>query len=122
MAVLLIYNISGPELKRLKTLCAKKSVRARAVSPGDYGEPVGALCSLRERTGAPAPDGEVGQMLVFAGFGENQLDMLLAELDTVRIGKNAIKAAVTRYNAAWDSVRLWQELSREHEEMAGHEK
>ena len=122
MAVLLIYNISGPELKRLKTLCAKKSVRARAVSPDDYGEPVGALCSLRERTGAPAPGGEVGQMLVFAGFGENQLDMLLAELDTVRVGKNAIKAAVTRYNAAWDSVRLWQELSREHEEMAGHEK
>ena len=117
MTTILIYNISGPELKKLKALCAGKGVRARAVRPEEYGEPTGALCSLRERTGTPAPSGSVGQMLIFSGFGEKQLDMMLAELDTARLCKSAVKAVLTQYNISWDAVKLYSELSLEHEKM-----
>lgn len=119
MALLLIYNISGRELKKLKQLCAGKSIRARLVAPSEYGEKLGALCGRLPRKGAQAVMNDIGEMLIFADFGENQLDMLLSELDTARICKTAIKASLTPYNAVWDSIRLWTELCRERDEMEG---
>lgn len=45
-ATVLAYNFEGAELKKLKKLCSGRGVRLRAVAPGDFSQPVGALCGL----------------------------------------------------------------------------
>lgn len=112
--ILLAYNFEGAELKALKTLCARKSVRLRRVIPEEYAQPVGAFCGVEKRVEKAAEDGpRPGKMLVFAGFGEKQLDMFLTELKTARVGGGAMKAVLTPANAKWDSYALFTELAKE---------
>ena len=116
-AVLLIYGLEGQELKKLKKLAQAKSVRAKAVAPGDYGQRVGAFCGVAEHLDpVPAAEG-VGRMLVFAHFAQRQLDTFLSELRTARLGQGAVKAILTPTNAVWDAARLYAELSKERDEI-----
>lgn len=114
-AVVLAYNFEGAELKKLKKLCAGKGIRARAVAPEDWGQPVGALC-LAEKRVQDAPASAVEEkMLVLARLTQRQLDSLLAEMRTARVGAGALKAVLTASNAAWNADRLCRELRRERE-------
>ena len=113
-ATVLAFGFDAAELKGLKALCAKKSVRLRRVSPEDCGQSIGALCGAAKRRENAAPGGALpGKMLVFAHFRDRQLDMFLSELRTARLGKDALKAVLTPANAPWDAAALYAELSRE---------
>ena len=52
-------------------------------------------------------------MLVFAHFAGRQLDSLLAEMRTARVGTDALKAVLTHANSTWSVRRLAAELRRE---------
>lgn len=117
-AMVLAYNFEGAELKKLKKLCAGKGARLRAVAPGDWAQPVGALCGVEKRVGeAPGfePPGE--KMLVLAHFAGRQLESLLTELRTSRVAVDALKAVLTPTNAKWDARTLAAELTRERSAM-----
>ena len=119
-ATVLAFGFDAAELKGLKALCAKKSVRFRGVSPEDYGQSIGALCGADRRLAGAAPGGALpGPMLVFAHFREKQLDMFLSELQTARLGRDALKAVLTPTNAQWDAAALYAELSRERNQVQG---
>ena len=77
----LLYNLDNEKGRKIKLLCLTQKLRARAVSPAEYGEPVGALAGFGERTGAPyTGPGFSGEMLVMAGLSGRQLDAFLRGL------------------------------------------
>ena len=119
-AMVLAYNIAGPELKKLKKICAGKSVRVRAVTPEDFTQPVGALCGVEKRLESPAPEsGELTEkLLVLTHMTQRQLDSLLTELRTARLCTGALKAVLTPTNAKWSSYKLYAELKRERGSLA----
>ena len=119
-ATVLAFGFDAAELKGLKALCARKSVRLRRVSPEEYGQSIGALCGAAKRREDAAPGGALpGPMLVFAHFRDRQLDMFLSELRTARLGRDALKVALTPTNAKWDAAALYAELVREKSQAEG---
>lgn len=56
------------------------------------------------------------QMMVLCHLGD-KLDDVLAALRAAGVGAETVKAVLTETNAAWDPVRLYQELQREREEF-----
>lgn len=63
---------------------------------------------------APAMDEE---MLVLAGFTEERLDELLANLKKAGVPKINLKAIVTETNAQWTVYQLYEQLREEHAQM-----
>lgn len=117
MPEILMYNLDNKKGSRLRLLCLKLHIRVRAVSPGEYGEPVGALAGMMPRTGAEAAGSFDDEMLVLVNFGSKLLNQFLQELRAAKIPGVALKAVLTPTNAEWNSVRLHEEIRREHEAM-----
>lgn len=113
----LIYGVEGAQAKRLRGLFARKNVRARFVRPEEYGEPVGAMCGARAKTGAAPDGGELRAMLVFCRCTTRQLDMLISEIRTARLCPDALRAVLTEHNAAWSGERLCAELINERKSL-----
>ena len=112
----LACNFGGAELKKLKKLCSGKGARVRAITPEDHAQSVGALCGVEKRAEVtPSAEPAEEKMLVFAHFAGRQLDSLLAEMRTARVGIDALKAVLTPTNSAWNARRLAAELRREHD-------
>ncbi len=119
MALALLYNLSDQaKLRALRFAFVKFGVRARVVAPEEFAQPVGLLCAREGFSPATAPveGGFSDEMLVLDGLSEAQLDRLLDTLRRSRV-HIALKAVVTKENAAWSSLRLHDELEREHEAM-----
>lgn len=119
MPLALVYNLTDPKkLRALRFALVKLGARGKAVAPDAFAHPVGWLCGLEGFSPAEEPPegGFADEMLVLCGFSSPQLDWLLNKLrqDHVRI---ALKAVVTEENASWSSLRLHEELRREHEAM-----
>ncbi len=113
-AAVLAYNFDGAELKKLKKLCTGKGARVRAVAPEDFAQPLGALCGAEKRIDNPPPAAPMDEkILVLAHFAPRQLDALLTDLRTARVGLDALKAVLTPTNAKWTADKLCAELLRE---------
>ena len=111
----LACNFAGAELKKLKKLCSATGVRLRAVTPEDQAQPIGALCGVEKRLPGASPSAAPAEekTLVFARLTERQLDSLLTEMRTARVGTDALKAVLTPSNAGWSVHKLAAELMRE---------
>lgn len=118
-AVVLAYNFEGAELKKLKKLCADKGVRLRSVQPEDFAQPVGALCGVEKRAEGVTGVSVEEKLLVLARLAPRQLEALLAEMRTARVGAGALKAVLTPTNGKWSADRLCRELRRERDAMGG---
>lgn len=119
MALLLMYNLSPARQGAVRMLCARLKIRARAVEASEYKEKLGALAGMEEKRNEPF-SGEpfADEMLMMAGFAPQTLDALLRAFRSYRVAPVALKAVLTPVNAEWDSVRLHEELLREHEAAA----
>lgn len=119
MALLLMYNLSPARQGAVRMLCARLKIRARAVEASEYAEKLGALAGMEEKRNEPF-SGEpfADEMLLMAGFAPQTLDALLRAFRSYRVAPVALKAVLTPVNAEWDSVRLHEELLREHEAAA----
>jgi len=114
----LFYRLDGERGARIRTLCVMQRLRVRAVAPEEYGEPIAALAGLAPLAGEAAPgEGFTDEMLVFCGLSDAQLDRFLRDFRRAGLAPVALKAVLTPDNARWSSVRLREELSREHEAM-----
>ena len=119
VATVLLYNLEQEKGRKIKLLCLAQKLRAKVVSPGEYGEPVGALAGFGERTGAPyTGPGFSEEMLVMAGLSGRQIEAFLRGLRQKAGAPVALKAVLTETNMGWDSVKLHQELLREHQAFA----
>lgn len=119
MALALLYNLTDQaKLWALRCAFVKLGVHARAVAQEEFGQPIGLLCGREGFSPAAAPvgGGFADEMLVLEGLSDAQLDRLLGALRRSRVSL-ALKAVVTEENATWSSLRLHEELKREHEAM-----
>ena len=116
--LLLAYNLDGQKRLKLSFICAELKIYLRGVARADYNQPLGALAGLRPRIpGEYAGEGFADEMLVMANFNPRQFHGLLDALRRDRIQGIALKAVLTPTNADWDSVKLRDEILREHEAM-----
>lgn len=119
MALLLTYNLSPARQGAIRMLCARLKIRARAVDASEYAEKLGALAGVSEKENVPfAGEPFADEMLLMAGFAPQTLDAFLRAFRSYRVAPVALKAILTPANAQWDSVRLHEELLREHEATA----
>lgn len=120
MAQVLLYNIRGEKLTKIRFLLLKLGVAPRIVQPEDYGKPLGQLLG-REGFSSPAEDAPEDpavphEMLVMADLNPRQFNELLTGLRRSRIPV-ALKAVVTEHNIRWSSARLCREIAAEHAAM-----
>ncbi len=111
----LVYNVEENRKRQIELLAARLGIRLRAVSPGEYGKPVGALCGLEEDGG-----GATGlwnafdeEMMVMAFFTEELLHGFLDSFRLAGVPSVRLKAMLTETNRRWNSCELRAELLRE---------
>lgn len=116
--LVLLYNLDNRNGSRLRLICLKLHIRVRTVAPAELAEPVGALAGLMEPTGAPAEGAPFAdEMMVMVHFGGKLLNQFLQEIRAAHLPGVGLKAVLTPTNMEWSSVRLHDELRREHEAM-----
>lgn len=124
----LLYNFTDKGRRnRVNAYCVMHGIQAKTVEKSCYGKPILMLAdreaeALFEGTGFPeGSDGsgeekEISQeMLVMCGLG-SQMEPFLAYLRREKIIVG-LKAVLTPTNQFWNSLELYEELSREHEQM-----
>ena len=112
---ILMYNLDNPRKLKILMICGQLKIKARSVAVSDYAQPIGALAGLRSRTdavysGAGFPE----EMLLMANFSGALLNGFLNAMRQNRLPGIPLKAVLTDANADWDSVRLHDEILREH--------
>ena len=115
--LVLIYNLEAPVEVRLTALCERQGIAVSRVNPWEHGLPIGALAGIPVgRTSAPVMEaGFSDPMLVMCHMLSFQLDAFLQGMRSDGIPRIALKAVLTPSNVTWSSVKLRDELAREHE-------
>ena len=94
----------------------------RTVGPSEHGRSIGSL-ALEKEMSTPHKAGTFNKedlpvrMLVFCGFGDEELDAALAICRSAGITGEDLKAVLTPDNASWSGEKLCRELVSEHNEM-----
>lgn len=118
---LLAYNLAGRDAVALKELCRGHGLLWKEIAPSEYALPLGALVGLPAAPVERAPAAPAAPfrepMLVMANLTRPQFDGLLGDMRSQGV-RVPLKAVLTPVNVGWDSVRLHDELLREHEAMA----
>lgn len=120
----LLYNVSDrSRLIKIQQAILPLGVRIKLVDKNDYGKPVGVLAGVKgmepEEQGEYLGEDFNDEMAVMAGFTSSQIDAFIRALYKRGVGRIDYKAILTPYNAKWNSVKLFHEIKREHEEMTG---
>lgn len=116
--MILVFNIPADKLSKLRFTCMRLGIQVCPVETADYGQTIGALCGMADRTDAPAPEETFTEdMLVMANFTQQLANRLLAALKQGRLPIR-LKAVVTPTNAHWNPVELHRELTAEREAIA----
>ena len=118
--VILEYNLDNAQKLKLRFVCAQLKIAVRSVLKADYLQPVGALADAAARTEAAfSGEGFSDEMLVMANFTNALLHAFLKSTRQAKMRAIPLKAVLTPTNAAWDSVRLHDEILKEHTAMQG---
>lgn len=140
----LLYNFSDKRRRnKVNAFCAMHGIRVKTVEKEQYGKPVLALADKeaeilfadanesRAGSGKGTPDeaqeGEEGkgqadfadEMLVMCQVG-GKMNALLSYLRKEKVVV-PLKAVLTPVNQFWNSVELYHEIRKEHEQMTGQE-
>lgn len=118
----LLYNFTDTKRKiMIQQALMPLGFRLRAVKKEEYGLPVGKLAGIKEldiEVADLTDDMDFSdEMAVMAGFTSAQIDAFIYALRKKGVGKIDYKAVLTQYNMRWNSVELYREIKKEHEEM-----
>lgn len=120
--LVLLYEINGRERERkLKLILVKLGMRIKLVQKEEYLEPLSYLAKIKgSESNGKKYEGELlgDEMMVLIGFSSGRIDALLSEIRKARLDRVDLKAVLTDYNKAWNSLELHEELKGEHEAMA----
>ena len=115
MSKVLLYNITGEKLSKIRIVSAMLGHEAIEVPPESFGHPLGYLLGLEGFLPSNAAERFEEEMLVMETLSSPLLDALRAGGTPV-----ALKAVVTEQNKAWSAAALCRELKREHEAMRAY--
>lgn len=106
--------------EKVKAALKKMGIDYRDIPLEDYYQPIGLLAGIsgfqregRKYNGSGFPD----EMMVMH-LSSSQIDTLLARFRQEGIERIHLKAMVTEFNRSWNSLQLYLELHKEHEEMS----
>lgn len=120
-SVVLLYNFANTQKgRKIKFVLVRMGIRIKNIEKKDYLKPIGALAGISGIDGAgPEYDSEgfLDEMLVMSHFTEKQLDEMLARFRKENIPRIDLKAVITPSNLTWNSLELYEELKKEHEQM-----
>lgn len=123
----LLYNFTDSgRLLKVKQALLPLGFRLRAVEKKDYLRPVGLLAGAKETEeydgwetrGDFDGSGFEDEMLFMAGFTSPQIDALIKALRKTGVGKVDYKAVLTESNKTWNSLKLYEEIKKEHKAMS----
>ena len=115
MAKILLYNITGEKLMKLRIAALCLGLEAVKVPAEDFAHPLGYLLGVEGFGPAEESAAFSEEMLVMETLSSPLLDAMRSAGATV-----ALKAVVTEQNLAWSSAALCRELGREHEAMRAY--
>lgn len=113
---IIVNNIKADKQSALEKLCKDQQVRIKKVPYNFLGQPVGFLAQIpgMKKTGSVYKGSAIDEeVLVFADFGDEDLDEFLAGYKAAGIETIQLKAVVTPTNMSWTFVELYNELVRE---------
>lgn len=115
----LLYHPEGPErLKKIRGYLEKQGIRLTVVPPEDYLQPIGSLLGLpglERRPVQTAGNPIREEMMLMFGFQGSMMHDFLQFFRQEEIPSIQRKAVATPTNLFWNSVQLYEELSRESE-------
>lgn len=116
--MVLAYNFQARHLSKLRMAAMKLGVKVRLVEKREYLQSLGALTG--ELDGFESfydGDNFKSPMLVLCGLSEPMVHAFLNLLKASRLPPISLKAVLTETNKGWNSLELYDELSKEHEAM-----
>lgn len=123
----LLYNFTdSARVLKTKQALMPLGFRLKAVEKKDYLKPVGVLAGVKDMEEEALSDevreyegtGFEDEMLLMAGFTSAQIDALIRALRKTGVGRIDYKAVLTESNKSWDSIKLYEEIKKEHEAMS----
>lgn len=119
---ILLYHFTDEErLRKVKRALLPMGIRLKAVRREEYLHPLGYLAGVKEIGPAEAVYGGGDfeqEMMVMAGLTSQRVDAVILALRKSGVGRVNYKAVLTPANQFWDSVKLYGEISQEHEAMS----
>lgn len=121
MKGVLLYNISGEKLRKIRVILIRLGLQGKIVSEEEFALPMGQLAGIEDVSPAQALQEDAGEtfreeMIVMCSLPSAQFSAFLNALRQNRCTV-ALKAVLTETNAGWSSLRLHRELAAEHEAM-----
>ena len=115
---LLPVGFNDMEIKKLRTAVEVLETEIIPVYEDGYDKTIGAYLGL-PIDGGQTGAGIDGQMIVIAGFEQQELNTLLRLMKNAGFSRDVLKAVATPANIGWTFSALWKELSEEHRQMNG---
>ena len=115
MAKVLLYNIHGEKLKKIRTAASLLGITPVEVPEDSHVHPIGFLMGYEGFAPSDKAERFESEMLVMEALFSPLLDYMRKSGATV-----ALKAVVTEQNRAWSGAALCRELQREHEAMRSY--
>ncbi len=103
----LLYNLDTEKGRKIKALCLTLKLRARAVGPEEFSQPLDAVLELAaQKQDAEEEAGFSQEMLVMAGLTSHQMNQLLQGMRRKKIPPVELKAVLTASNRSWNAYQL----------------
>lgn len=118
--VLLINFQDEKQLRDLKMILFTLKIRMKRVEKKEYLQQIGCLAGVKDMEAtAECYEGEELQkeMMVFAGIPNQKLDQILFMMRKNGVKRVDYKAILTETNKTWTIPELYEEISKEHEQM-----
>lgn len=116
----LLYNMAGTRRGRqLKFILVQLGAKIKNVEKEEYLKSIGELLKSTPASETPSYEGEgfSEEMLVMDGFTGKQIDELSMRMRKSKMDRIDLKAVVTETNQSWNSIELYEEIKKEHEQM-----
>lgn len=117
----LMYNFKDDfRTQQIRRFLHHSGISTRIVTAPDFLQPLGALFEIPGFDRNPVFNlggNFTEEMMVLKDFTEQQLDGFLQFIRTSGLNRVELKAVLTPYNQHWNSLQLFQELTREREAM-----
>lgn len=121
-------GLSSAKDTAVKAVSQFMGANYRQIKPEEVHKTLGSLfgaVGVDENPGEydiPGKELENGEMIIFAGFDGDDINVFLEKFRKMKVGTVLFKALLTEYNALWSPVFLYSELEKEQAEIDKSEK
>ncbi len=120
----LFYNFSEERLRKAKFALLPLKISVKAVDVSDFGQPVGYLAGIKgiePLDNQYDGDGFEDEMIVLCGFNGRTIEAFIRVLNKCGVGRVPLKAVITDTNKTWNSVKLHEAVSADHQQMSSQQ-